>query len=128
MPESEKSMRAGSGSIAEAESQQPEDLSEVMDFSRYALRTTIRLVVLSGESRRIEIRRGSRIGSIFVRDGEIYRAVTTDLNGDEALFEILAWDKAVHSDVLQTEPVEKNVHISTNVLLSLMENRASTVE
>jgi len=101
----------------------PEDLSEVMDFSKYDLGTTMRLVVLSGESRRIEVKRGSRHGSIFIKDGEIYRVETSERQGDEALFDILSWDKTVHSDVRQVEPVEPNVRIATTVLLNLMKNR-----
>ena len=104
---------------------QPEDLSEVMDFSRYDLRTTIRLVVLSGESRRVDVKRGSRKGSIFIREGEIYRVETKELEGDEALFDILSWDKTVHSDSQQAVFPEKNVRIPTHVFLNLLEGQAS---
>jgi len=101
----------------------PKDLSEVMDFSRYDLGTTIRLIVLSGESRRVDVRRGSRKGSIFVREGEIYRADTSELEGDEALFDILSWDKTIHSDTLQVDFPDRNVRIPTHVFLSLLEKR-----
>jgi hypothetical protein len=100
----------------------PEDLSEVMDFSSYDLRTTIRLIVLSGESRRIDIKRGSIAGQIFIRGGEIYRAVTTERQGDEAFFEILSWKNAVHSDSQQIRLPETNVRISTAVFLDLLKN------
>ena len=106
----------------------PEDLSEVMDFSRYDLRTTIRLIVLSGESRRVDVRRGSRIGSIFVQDGEIYRVDVGTLGGDEALFEILSWDKTNHSDCQQHECPERNIRISTPVFLDMMESRTRSIE
>ncbi len=106
----------------------PEDLSEVMDFSRYDLRTTVRLIVLSGESRRVDIRRGSRGGSICIREGEIYRAQAGELEGDEALFEILSWDKTIHSDFLQSECPERNIRIATQVFLNMMENRTRSTE
>jgi len=99
---------------------EPEDLSEVMDFSIYDLRTTIRLIVLSGESRRIDVRRGSKQGSIFVKEGEIYRAVTNERQGDEAFFEILSWDRSVHTDTQQVESLDKNLRIPTSVFLNLI--------
>lgn len=105
------------------EAEYPEDLSEVMDFSRYDLRTTLRLIVLSGESRRVDVRRGSKHGSIYIKDGEIYRVVSDELMGDEALFDILSWDKTAHDDVQQTEIPQANVKISTNVFLNLMKNQ-----
>lgn len=100
---------------------QPEDLSEVIDFSNYDLRTTIRLIVLSGESRRIDVKKLSAEGSIFIKGGEIYRVVTNERFGDEALFEILSWKNGVHSDVKENKSLEKNIRISTTVLLDLLQ-------
>ncbi len=98
----------------------PDDLSEVMDFSGYDLRTTIRLIVLSGESRRIDVRRGSKNGSIFIKDGEIFAAITNIDTGDEAFFEMLSWKQSAHSDSHEPHPPEKNLRISTSVLLDAM--------
>jgi hypothetical protein len=102
----------------------PEDLSEVIDFSRYNLGTTIRLIVLSGESRCIDVKRGTRQGSIHIRAGEICRAETDDLEGDSAFFDILSWDRAVHRDCKETTPPETNMRISTKVLLEAMKSPA----
>lgn len=104
----------------------PDDLSEVMDFSSYNLRTTVRLIVLSGECRRIEVRRGSRHGYVFVKEGEIYRAVADETEGDAAFFEILGWDRAVHRDYREDDPPERNIRISTSVLLEAMKSQAYT--
>jgi hypothetical protein len=104
----------------------PEDLSEVMDFSSYNLPTTIRLIVLSGECRKIEVKRGSRNGLIYIKAGEIYRVETNESLGDEAFFEILAWDRATHQDGKEPEPPEPNVRIATTVLLEAMKNRTYT--
>ncbi len=104
----------------------PDDLSEVMDFSSYNLRTTIRLIVLSGECRRIEVKRRSKQGYIFIKEGEIYRTVTDENEGDEAFFEILAWDRAIHRDYKEATPPEKNMRISTSVLLEAMKSQAYT--
>lgn len=94
-----------------------------MDYSVYDLRTTIRLIVLSGESRRIDVRRGSKQGCIHIKDGEIHNAATGERHGDEAFFEIISWDKASHSDVRHPEPPERNVRIQTGVLLDLMQEQ-----
>ncbi len=102
----------------------PEDLSEVMDFSCYELPTTIRLIVLSGESRRIDVRRGSRSGAIYVRDGEIFRVETNEGQGDEAFFEILTWNKTIHTDSPISDQPEKNMSVPTNVLLDLLKRKA----
>ncbi|MEW6350098.1 MAG: DUF4388 domain-containing protein [Thermodesulfobacteriota bacterium] len=102
---------------------QPEDLSEVIDFSSYDLRTTIRLIVSSGESRRLDVRRGSKRGAIFIRGGEIYRVVADQSQGDEALFEILSWDKTSHCDSRESDAEERNVRISTEVFLDLLEKQ-----
>lgn len=102
----------------------PDDLSEVMDFSSYNLRTTIRLIVLSGECRRIEVKRRSKHGYVFVKEGEIYRAVTDENEGDAAFFEILGWDRAVHRDYKEDDPPERNIRISTSVLLDAMKSQA----
>jgi len=107
---------------------QPDDLSEVMDFSSYDLRTTIRLIVLSGESRRVDVKRGRLNGSIFIKEGDVYRAVTNEREGDEAFFEILSWNRAVHMDSQEADPVERNVRVSTRVLLELMDAKASSTE
>jgi len=104
----------------------PENLSEVMDYSIYDLRTTIRLIVLSGESRMVEVRRGSKQGSIHIKEGEIYSAATGERQGDEAFFEILSWDKAVHSDCRHPDPPERNVRIQTSILLDLMQEQATS--
>jgi hypothetical protein len=101
----------------------PEDLTEVMDFSGYDLFTTVRLIVSSGESRRIRIKKGQLNGSMFINEGEIYRAETNDREGDEAFFEIISWKNASHSDVHEADPPDKNVRISTSVLLDLMKGR-----
>ena len=103
----------------------PDDLSEVMDFSGYDLRTTIRLIVLSGESRRIDIKRGSKNGSIFIKDGEIFAALTNVDAGDEAFFEMLSWKQSAHSDTHEPDPPEKNLRISTSVLLDAMKLQAT---
>lgn len=107
-------------SEANENNEPPEDLSEIMDFSIYDLRTTIRLIVLSAEPRRIDVKRGSLSGSIFIKDGEIYRAVTNDRAGDEAFFEILSWENAAHSDSTEVELPEANVQIPTAVFLDLL--------
>jgi hypothetical protein len=111
---------------AESLSEMPEDLSEVMDFSSYNLVTTIRLIVLSGECRRIEVQRGSRKGSIFIKAGEIYRVETSEREADEAFFEILSWDRALHKDCKEAEPPEPNMRISTKVLLEAMKSQTYT--
>lgn len=103
----------------------PEDLSEVMDFSSYDLRTTLRLIVLSGETRRVDVVRGSKRGSMFIREGEIYRAVSNEAAGDEAFFDILSWEGATHADVQVAQPPESNLRISTEVLLDLLKEEVS---
>ncbi|MCA1959784.1 MAG: DUF4388 domain-containing protein [Desulfomonile sp.] len=100
-----------------------ENISEVLDFSSFDLATTIRLIVQSAESRRIDVRKGRRQGSIFIRSGEIYHVVTRDKAGDEAFFDILSWKDADHRDVSQQETPEVNLRISTGVLLDLLQKR-----
>jgi hypothetical protein len=102
--------------------EQPEDLSEIMDFSAYDLRTTIRLIVLSGESRMVQIKKMSQLGNIYIKCGEIYRSETNDLSGDEAFFAMLSWRNASHSDAKQPRSLESNMGISTAVLLDLLES------
>ncbi len=101
----------------------PDSLSEIMDFSSYDLCTTLRLIVLSGETRSVDVRRGSKRGSVFIKGGEIYAAVTNSCRGDEAFFEILSWDSAEHSDHTDLDPPERNLRIPTKVLLEIMNNR-----
>ena len=110
----------GGGSSGSQDDHYPDDLSEVMDFSSYDLRTTLRLIVLSGESRRVDVQRGSRQGSIFIKGGEIYCVLTGDDQGDEAFFEILSWEGAVHSDVQQVDSPARNIRVPTNVILDLL--------
>jgi hypothetical protein len=107
----------------DATSRHPEDLAEVMDFSGYDLFTTVRLIVSSGESRKIHIKKGRLHGSMFIKEGEIYRVETNDREGDEAFFEIVSWKNASHTDIHQADPPERNIRISTGVLLDLMKGR-----
>lgn len=102
------------------EERYPEDLSEVMDFSKFDLATTVRLIVLSGESRRVEVTKGHTQGYIYIKAGEIYRAVTNKNRGDAAVFEMMSWDKSVHRDFLEANPPEPNVRIPTPNLLDAL--------
>jgi hypothetical protein len=99
-----------------------------MDFSSYDLRTTIRLIVLSGESRKVDVKKGSREGAIYIRGGEISRAITGTLLGDEAFFEILSWKNETHSDSLSTEDMGKNIRIPTTVLVDLLKGRSISTD
>jgi hypothetical protein len=103
-----------------SEEKAPDDLSEVMDYSSYDLPTTIKLIVSGGESRRIDVRKGSRSGSIYIKAGEIYCAETSEGSGDEGFFAVLSWEDAVHTDTAQTEVPEKNIRIPTDVLLEML--------
>ncbi|MGO9566763.1 MAG: DUF4388 domain-containing protein [Desulfomonilaceae bacterium] len=94
-----------------------------MDFSGYDLFTTVRLIVSSGESRKIQVKKGRLKGSMFIKEGEIYCVEAADRHGDEAFFEIISWKNASHTDVHEADPPEKNVKISTGVLLDLMKSR-----
>lgn len=95
-------------------------ITEVLDFSSYDLRTTIRLIVLSGEGRRVDVKRGSKKGSVFIDQGEIRSVFTSEKQGDEAFFDILSWDGAIHTDMREIEPPAGNVNVPTNVLLDLL--------
>jgi hypothetical protein len=106
-----------------AKNTHPEDLAEVMDFSGYDLFTTVRLIVSSGESRKIQVKKGGLTGFMFIKEGEIYRVETVDRHGDEAFFEIISWKNASHTDMQEADPPESNVRISTSVLLDLMKSR-----
>jgi len=106
-----------------AKNEHPEDLAEVMDFSGYDFFTTIRLIVSSGESRKIKVKKGRLNGAVFIKEGEIYRVESDDRLGDEAFFEILSWKNASHTDVHEADPPEKNVKISTTVLIDMMKSR-----
>jgi hypothetical protein len=94
-----------------------------MDFSGYDLFTTVRLIVSSGESRKIQVKKGRLQGSMFISEGEICRVETDERKGDEAFFEILSWKNASHTDAHEADPPERNVRISTSVLLDLMKSR-----
>ncbi|MEW6114156.1 MAG: DUF4388 domain-containing protein, partial [Thermodesulfobacteriota bacterium] len=103
-----------------SEDKPPEDVSEVIDYSSYDLPTTIHLIVSGGESRRIDVRKGSRSGSIYIKAGEIYCAETSEGSGDEGYFAILSWEDAVHTDVPETVVPERNIRIPTDVLLEML--------
>jgi hypothetical protein len=107
----------------DATNRHPKDLTEVMDFSGYDLFTTVRLIVSSGESRKIRVKKGRLNGSMCIKEGEIYRVETNDREGDEAFFEIISWKNASHTDVHEADPPERNIKISTSVLLDLMKSR-----
>jgi len=119
---------SGNSDVVVALESHPEDLSEVMDFSSYDLPTTVRLIVLSGESRKIDVRKSSVTGAIFIKEGEIYRAVTDELRGDEAFFDIFSWKNEIHSDSQVNEAMEKNIRIPTGVLIDLLKDRGSDAD
>jgi hypothetical protein len=108
---------------ATADNELPDSLSEIMDFSSYDLCTTLRLIVLSGETRTVDVRRGSKRGSVHIKGGEIYAAVTNSCRGDEAFFEMLSWESAEHSDSNEVDAPERNLRIPTKVLLEIMNSR-----
>jgi len=74
----------------------------------------------------VDVKRGSKHGSIYIKAGEIYRAVAGLIEGDEAFFEILSWDKSFHSDAQEAETLLQNVKVSTDVLLHLIKDQTST--
>lgn len=98
----------------------PEDLSEVMDFSAYDLKTTIRLIVLSGESRSIRVNKGSHIGYIYINSGEIFHVATDTGKGDEAFFDLLSWNNTTHTDTRYGVSPEPNIRIPTSVFLDVL--------
>jgi hypothetical protein len=100
----------------------PSDVSEVIDFSNYDLKTTIRLIVLSGEARKITVNRGSVSGTIFIKEGEVFNAETIDATGDEAFFQILSWKNAAHFDSSFDNIPETNIRVPTSALLNLMKS------
>ncbi len=114
------SHETGNGSSVPRLAQVPEDLSQVINFSDYDLCTTLRLITLSGESREVTVRKGSNHGTIYIADGEIQAAVTRDCIGDEALFQILSWEAASHVDAHPVSRVERNIRVSTQVLLEIL--------
>lgn len=97
-----------------------EDVSEVIDFSAYDLWTTLRLIVLSGESRKIDVKKGSRQGAIYIAGGDILHSVTADREGDEALFEMLSWEGATHTDVQCSDPLARNMRVPTRILVEIL--------
>ena len=128
LKKTDKNISSGNPGLIGPHDNHPEDLSEVMDFSSYDLRTTVRLIVLSGETRRIDVRKGSLKGVIYIKEGEIYRALTDDLRGDEAFFDIFSWKKETHTDSQAAESMEKNVRIPTGVLIDLLQNRGTNTD
>jgi len=114
------SYETGNGSGEPTRNNVPDDLAQVINFSDYDLCTTLRLITLSGESREVSIRRGANQGTIYIADGEIRAAATRDLAGDEALFQILSWDAASHVDAHHAAPAERNIRVSTPVLLEIL--------
>ncbi len=109
--------------IIEPVCEAPEDLSEVMDFSAYDLKTTIRLIVLSGESRSIQVSKGSRTGHIYINCGEIFHVVTDTCKGDEAFFDLLSWKNETHTDAQYGDAPEPNIRIPTSVFLNVLKNK-----
>lgn len=51
----------------------------------------IQLVSVSGKTGVFDLRRGTRTGQIFLRDGQIVHAHTSRLEGDEAVYELATW-------------------------------------
>jgi hypothetical protein len=102
-----------------AKNTHPEDLAEVMDFSGYDLFTTVRLIVSSGESRKIQVKKGGLTGSMFIKEGEIYCVETVDRHGDR-LSSRLSLEECIPHRYQEADPPESNVRISTSVLLDLM--------
>lgn len=74
------------------------------------------------------MKRGTKHGAIYINQGEICRAVAGPIEGDEAFFEILSWDKAVHGDTQEPEAIERNMKVSTDVLLHLIKDQTSTTD
>lgn len=71
------------------------------------------------------VRSGTRKGLIVVREGEITHAETGDLRGEEAFYEIIAWELGIFE--CDTVPVEtETIHESWDFLLMESMRRLET--
>jgi predicted regulator of Ras-like GTPase activity (Roadblock/LC7/MglB family) len=66
---------------------------------------------------RISLQYMGKEGDIFCSNGEIVRAATGALEGDEAVFELLRWRAGSFRVLSNVDPPEKNVDKSWNTLL-----------
>ncbi len=78
----------------------------------------IQLVSVSGKTGAFVLKSGTQSGQIFLRDGEIVHAITHDLRGDEAVYELAIWQEgefAFNAGVeTETQTVKKS---NTNLLM-----------
>ncbi len=61
-------------------------------ITNVSLHDVIQLICIGRNTCRMEVRSGSKRGSIFFREGEIVHAQEKANKGEEAFFEILSWD------------------------------------
>jgi hypothetical protein len=80
------------------------------ELEEVTLPDLLQILASSRKSYHVELREGSRSGEIYLKDGEIIRASTSELEGEQAVLFLLSWSKGrYHIQRADTIP-EENVN------------------
>lgn len=77
----------------------------------------IQMCCFSGVTMAISVMKGSQQGTIFIENGEIIHAVCGDMTGENAFYDILAWQNGSFETINTAAPVQHNIDKNYNYLL-----------
>ncbi len=106
-----------------------EKINQLLDFesgfvgsvAQLELTDIIQMVCLGKKSLTVEIRSKNKVGYIYVVDGDIVNARTGKLEGEEAFYEILSWEKGEFRFLPPEEKIEKKIQMRwENLLMEAM--------
>ena len=77
----------------------------------------IQMCCFSGITMAISVMKGSRQGTIHIKDGEIVHAVCENITGENAFYNILAWQNGSFETIKAATPFEHTIEKNHNYLL-----------
>ncbi len=93
----------------------------VGSVAQLELSDIIQMVCLGKKSLTVEVKSKNRVGHIYVIDGDIVNARTGKVEGEEAFYEILSWEKGEFRFLPPEEKIEKRIEIRwENLLMEAM--------
>ena len=81
------------------------------------LNDLIQMCCLSAVSLTIRVKKGERLGTIHIRDGEIVHAAVDEICGEQAFYQILGWESGIFETIDATNGTETTIAKSYQFLL-----------
>ncbi|MBI1911478.1 MAG: DUF4388 domain-containing protein [Deltaproteobacteria bacterium] len=86
-------------------------------LSHMSLADILQFLHLNKKEGELKVTSGNRTGSIYIKDGQLFNAVTEGVEKEKALFRLLEWNEGKFEFVPKTISITKKIKLTTGNLL-----------